>query len=219
MSGNSNPQLEIIHVLIADDHDLVRRGLKQLLRDELGSVQFGEAADAAGLLVQASQRSWDVVLLDIEMPGLNGLEALRQLKKVAPQLPVLVLSLHSEDQYALRALKAGAAGYLPKDGASAAVVAAIQKVRAGGTYLTPTVAELLAEDFRKEKVIVQAPLSQRELEVLRQIAVGKSIKEIAFELALSTKTIGTFRSRLLKKLKLQTNADLIRYALRENLVT
>lgn len=208
-----------LRVLIADDHAIVRQGLKLVLADEFGDLVCGEACDSKEVLAQAARQPWDVVLLDITMPGQSGLEVLKQLKIDHPDIPVLVLSMHPEDQYAVRVLKAGAAGYLTKNTASETVAAAVRKVLAGGTYISHALAEDLAQDLTKprEKAAHQL-LSDREYQIMRLIASGKSVKEISFDLGLSIKTVSTYRTRLLTKLKLTTTADVIRYAVREGLV-
>ena len=205
-------------VLIADDHEVVRRGLKELLADEFAQLQIGEARTAPETLALAQSREWDIVLLDLNMPGRSGLEVLADLKRLHPQRPVLVLSAFPEQDYAVRALKLGAAGYLTKQSASNELLAAIRKSLAGGKYVTASLAEMLAEHLSGEAVTApHEALSNRELQVLRLIASGKTIKEIACELALSEKTIGTYRARISEKLRLSTNVELTRYALQHKL--
>jgi len=208
-----------LRVLIADDHSIVRRGLKQLLIDEFGSIQVGEAANARELLEIAAKSAWDIVLLDITMPGPSGLDVLKQLKDTCPAARVLVLSMHPEEQYAVRVLKAGAAGYVTKNTAAEVVPNAIRKVLAGGIYVSNALAEDLAQSLAgPSSKTPQENLSDREFQVLRLIGGGKSVKEIAFELSLSVKTVSTYRTRLLHKLNLSGTAELIRYALKEGLV-
>lgn len=208
-----------IRILIADDHALIRKGLKQVLADEFPQSQFGEAVNAREALSLVSNQCWDAILLDITMPGQSGLDVLKQIKQLHPKTPVLVLSMHPEDQYAMRALKAGASGYLTKNTASELVANALRKILAGGTYVSPALAEELAQ--RLTEPSAGAPyetLSDREYQIMSALASGKSVKEISFDLGLSVKTVSTYRTRLLRKLKLTTTAELIRYALREGLV-
>ena len=206
-------------ILIVDDHEVVRRGLKQILADEFKPVKIGEARNAAEALEVVSREPWDVVLLDITMPGRNGLEALEEFHRLHPKIAVLVLSASPEEDYALRALKLGASGYLTKQSASDELLAAVRKTLSGGKYVTASLAEKLAASLSG-----QAPasphetLSNRELQVLRLIASGQTIKEIAAELSLSEKTIGTYRTRISEKMRLSTNVELTRYALQHHLV-
>jgi two-component system, NarL family, invasion response regulator UvrY len=206
-------------VLIADDHAILRRGLKEILMRDLEDVVCGEAQDAQQVLTQVRDRAWDLVILDVTMPGRSGLDVLRDLKREQPKLPVLVLSMHPEDQYAKRVLKAGASGYMNKESAPEELLKAIQKVLAGGRYVSPSLAERLVLDMSGEAE--QSPherLSDREMEVLRMIASGKTISQIADELHLSVTTVSTYRARLLDKMGLTTNAELIRYALHNHLI-
>jgi DNA-binding NarL/FixJ family response regulator len=206
-------------VLIADDHEVVRRGLKDLLNDAFDRVQFGEARTAQEALDLAQRQDWDIVLLDLNMPGRGGLEILADLKGLRPRQPVLVLSAFPEQDYALRALKLGASGYLTKQSASDELLAAIRKSLAGGKYVTASLAERLAEQLSGEAPSEpHEALSPRELQVLRFIATGKTVKEIAAELSLSEKTIGTYRTRISEKLRLSTNVEITRYALQHKLV-
>jgi DNA-binding NarL/FixJ family response regulator len=208
-----------IKVLIADDHEVVRQGVKQILIDEFGEARFGEAVNAAELLQRIRKQKWDLVLLDINMPGRGGLEALVDLKKERPELPVLVLSMFSEQEYALRALKAGASGYLTKQGLGRELVQAVKKVLEGGRYITPTLAELLAAGVIKNSTeLPHEKLSDREYQVMKFIASAKSVKEIANELSLGEKTIFTYRARLLEKLGLKSDVEVARYALQHRLV-
>jgi DNA-binding NarL/FixJ family response regulator len=208
-----------MRILIADDHDVVRQGVKQILSDGFDHVDCGEAVNAAELLARAWKEPWDLVLLDISMPGRSGLEALVELKKQKPRLPVLMLSMFSEREYAVRALKGGAAGYLTKQSLGRELVEAVKKALAGGRYITPALAELLAEDLHGQAHrLAHHDLSDREFEVMKLIAAGKSVKQIAAELALGEKTIFTYRSRLLEKLGLTSDVDVARYALRHKLV-
>ena len=206
-------------ILIADDHEVVRQGVRQILREGFETVTFGEAISAAELLGQARKQKWDLVLLDISMPGRSGLEALVELKQQQPKLPVLVLSMFSEQEYAVRALRAGAAGYLTKKSLGRELVEAVKKVLAGGLFITPTLAELLAADLgRQETGPLHEKLSDREYEVMKLIAAAKSVKEIAGELSLGEKTVFTYRARLLEKLGLKSDVEVARYALQHGLV-
>jgi two-component system, NarL family, invasion response regulator UvrY len=208
-----------MRILIADDHEVVRQGVKQILEDGFGQVWCGEAQNTAELLVQVGKGKWDLVLLDISMPGRSGLEALVEVKKQFPKLPVLVLSMFSEREYAVRALKDGAAGYVSKSSLGRELVEAVRKTVAGGRYITPALAELLAEDLSEGgSRLPHAGLSDREYEVMKLIARGKSVKEIAGELALGEKTVFTYRSRLLEKLHLKSDVEVARYALSHRLV-
>lgn len=206
-------------VLIADDHEIVRRGLKEILADAFPKIEIGEASDSREALQRVREKVWDAVLLDINMPGRNGLEVLDDVKRLKPKLPVLVLSAYSEADYAVRALKLGASGYLCKQSASDELLVAMRKVLAGGRYVTTSLAEKLAASFGKD--LHHEPheaLSNRELQVLRMIAKGQTIKEIAAELALSEKTIGTYRTRISEKMGIGSNVELARYALQRGLV-
>lgn len=206
-------------VLIADDHEVVRRGLKQMISDEFGVVTFGEAGDAAQAIAAVWKGKWDLVILDINMPGRNGLEALAEIQKHRPKLPVVVLSMFSETEYAVRALKAGAAGYVSKQGVSRELIEAAKKALGGGRYVTPAIAEKLASSLGKqEPAHPHEALSDREFEVMKLIAAGQTVKEIAARLALGEKTVFTYRARLRKKLGLKSDVEIARYALTQKLV-
>jgi DNA-binding NarL/FixJ family response regulator len=209
----------MIKVLIADDHAVVRQGLKQILSETSDMIVAGEAQNGQEVLNKVRAADWDVVVLDLTMPGAGGLDLLKALRRERPRLPILVLSIHSEDQYAVRVLKAGASGYLTKESAPEALVKAIRKVAAGGRYVSPYVAEKLAfnlgEDFEKPP---HESLSDREYQVMRWIASGRTVKEIAKEMSLSVKTISTYRARILQKMKMKTNAELIHYGIQNRLV-
>ncbi|HKB57945.1 MAG TPA: response regulator transcription factor [Lacunisphaera sp.] len=206
-------------ILIADDHAVVRQGLKQILADEFSRAVFGEAGTAQEAITKVWENEWDVVVLDITMPGRTGLEVLAEIRKSRPHLPVLVLSMHPEDQFAMRVLKSGAAGYMTKESAPEALVGAIKKVLAGGRYVSPALAEQMASYLGTD---VQKPpherLSDREFLVLRLIASGKTVSQIAGELALSVKTISTYRVRILEKMLMSSNAELTHYAIQSRLV-
>jgi DNA-binding NarL/FixJ family response regulator len=205
--------------LIADDHAVVRRGLMEILGDEFANSAFGEAKTAQEALVQVQKQNWDVVILDISMPGKNGLDILAELKQLRPHAPVLVLSMHSEEQFARRALRGGAAGYLTKESVAEELVKAVRRVLSGGRYISASLAEKLAWDLEgKGEKPLHELLSNREFSVLRMIASGKAMKEIADELTLSVKTVSTYRRRILEKFEMRSNAELIRYAVQNHLV-
>lgn len=199
-------------ILIADDHAVLRQGLKQILADEFDKVEFGEAGTTQQTLDQLSRKRWDVLVLDINMPGRSGLEVLREAKDRYPTLPVLVLSSAPEEQLAVRVLKAGAAGYLNKQTAPEELVEAVRKLHSGGRYVGARLAEKLAAELGRPEKAPHEQLSNREFQVMQLLATGKSLKEIADELSLSVKTISTFRGRILEKLKLQNNVELAHYA-------
>ena len=206
-------------ILITDDHAVLRRGLKQILEDGFGKIQFGEAANAGEAIAAVAKEHWDLVVLDITMPGRSGLDALKEIKTIKPNMRVLVLSVHSEDQFAVRVLKAGASGFLNKDSAPEELVKAVRKVVAGGRYVSASLAEKL--DFNLDHPSDELPhqkLSDREFQVLRMIGSGKTVSEIAEELGLSVKTVSTYRARILEKMKLNTNAELTRYSFENKLV-
>jgi two-component system invasion response regulator UvrY len=209
----------MIRILLVDDHEIVRRGLKQLLAEEWPKAVFGEAnalPPARALLVQ---KSWNLILLDINLPGGSGLDLLTEARRLQPQSAVLVLSSYPEEEFAMRALKLGAAGYLTKGSVADEMLTAARKVLAGGKYVSASLAETLANALGNPTA--RAPhetLSPRELEVLRLVALGKTIKEIAAGFALSEKTIATYRARISGKLGLSTNVELARYALQHRLV-
>jgi len=209
----------VTRVLIADDHAILRRGLREILMRELEGVVCGEAENAQQVLAQVQNQNWDLAIVDITMPGRSGLDILRDLQRVQPGLPVLVLSMHPEDQYGKRVLKAGASGYMNKESAPEELIKAIRRVLAGGRYVSPTLAEKLAVEWGTNAGRpLHDNLSDREFEVLRMIALGKTISQIAAELHLSTTTVSTYRARILEKMNMTTTAELMRYALRNDLV-
>jgi len=209
----------MIKVLVVDDHAVVRRGLVQILAEPPDMTAAGEASSGHEALRAVEKDDFDVVVLDISLPDINGLEVLKQLRSLKPELQVLVLSIHPEKQYALRALKAGAAGYLTKESAPEELVAAIRRVSQGRKYLTPTLAERLADQLgpgvKKEP---HETLSDREYQVMSRLAAGKTVTEIAAELSLSVSTVSTYRARILQKLGLKSTAEIMRYALERGLV-
>lgn len=200
--------------LIADDHAIVRKGLAQILWEEFPSAQVTEVANSNEVLDEIRKQIWDVILLDISMPGRNGIETLKQIRSEGIKAPILMLSMHSEEQYAVRVLKAGASGFLNKESATEELLVAVHKVLSGRKYITASVAEKLAETVRGEgEKPAHQLLSDREMQVLQLIASGKTVSEIGAELSLSVNTISTYRTRLLEKLKLNNNAELTRYAI------
>jgi DNA-binding NarL/FixJ family response regulator len=209
----------VIKILIADDHAILRRGLRGFLGHELEGAYYGEADSSQQVLLQVQREHWDLLILDITMPGRSGLDVLGDIKKERPRLPVLVLSVHPEDQFAKRALRAGASGYMSKECPLEELIKAIRKVLAGGTYVSPTLAEKLALNFGKHSE--EPPherLSDREFEVLRMIASGRTISQIAEDLHLSASTVSTHRAHILEKTAMTTNAELVRYALENHLI-
>ena len=209
----------MIKIIIVDDHPIVRKGLKQILSEEPDMEVFGEAQDPQEVLDLIHKQDWDIVVLDISMPGRGGLDVLKEIKQIRPKLPVLILSVHPEDQYAMRALKAGASGYLTKESAPDALVRAIRKILRGGKYVSSALAEKLAYHLEAE---VERPLhetlSDREYQVMLMIASGKTTNAIAKEMALSVKTVSTYRARILEKMKMKTTADLTYYVIKNNLL-
>jgi len=205
--------------LIADDHTVVRRGLKQILLEAFPSAFIEEVSDAEDLYKKVMREAWDVVISDISMPGRSGLEVLQQIRQDHPKLPVLILSIYPEDQYAIRVLKAGASGYLTKDSAPEELVKAINQLLLGKKYITSSIAEKLATilDPNSGKMAHEI-LSDREFEVMKQIAAGRSISDIADKISLSVTTISTYRARIMVKMNLKTNADLTLYAIEYKLL-
>jgi two-component system invasion response regulator UvrY len=208
-----------MRVLICDDHPIVRKGLREILQQEGPAVTIGEAASAEDALDLTRKQPWDAVVLDITMPGRSGLELLKQLREERSNLPVLVLSVHPAEQYALRVLRAGASGYLTKESAPDELLTAVQRIVRGGRYISPSVGETLAADLgRPADELPHQSLSDREFEILRLVASGKRPSEIAEELHLSVKTVSTYRARVLQKLNLRTTAQIMRYAIKHGLV-
>jgi two-component system invasion response regulator UvrY len=205
-------------VLIADDHAVVRRGVMETLAEAFPSAQFGQAANAGEILDAARREPWDLVLLDLSLPGRNGLEVLAELRREHPRLPVIILTMAPESEYARRAFKAGAAGFVSKQSAPEELVAAVRKVAAGGRYLTASLAETLAAELARDEDTPHDRLSEREFEVMRRLALGESVKAIAAALCLSEKTVFTYRARVLEKLGLQSDVEIARYALKQGLV-
>jgi DNA-binding NarL/FixJ family response regulator len=206
-------------ILIADDHAIVRKGLKQILLEEYPTAIIGEAADAEALITDIINGQWDVVICDMNMPGRSGLDALHQIKQFEPKLPVLIMSMYPEDQYALRVLKAGASGYLGKETIHDDIVKAINTVLLGKKFITPAIAEKLADALDTDATrLPHHYLSDREFDVFKLLSVGKSIAEIAEQLSLSATTVSTYRSRIMEKMNMRSNAELTRYAIENNLI-
>lgn len=207
-------------VLLVDDHEVVRKGIRSILEDRCAPIEIAEAGNgAAALAALAAPPPFDAVFLDLSMPGRSGIDLLVEIKHRQPRLPVLILSLYGEEQFALRALRAGAAGYLTKAAAPDQLVTAFERIVRGGKYITETLAERLASTAGDDHAgALHERLSDREFEVMRGIASGESVGEIALRVHLSVKTVSTYRSRLLEKMGMQTNAELTRYALQNGLV-
>ncbi|MBC8394896.1 MAG: response regulator transcription factor [Deltaproteobacteria bacterium] len=209
----------MIKILIADDHAIVREGLKQIVAETSDMVVAGEASNGRQVLDQVRKGDWDLILLDIAMPGRGGLDTLKLLKLEHPKLPVLILSIYPEEQYAMRALKAGASGYLTKESAPEELIAAIRKLSQGGKYISASLAEKLALHLEADPgKPIHETLSDREYQVMLMIGSGKTVKQIADQLSLSVKTISTNRSRALKKMGMNNNAEFIYYAIKHGLV-
>jgi len=209
----------MIKVLIVDDHTIVREGLRQILEETSDIAVAGEASSAQEVIEKVWNNSYDIILLDISLPGRSGLDVLKQLKSIKPDLPILILSMHPEEQYAIRSLKAKASGYLTKESASDELIDAIRKVAKGRKYITSSLAEKLAFELEDSgKRPYHEKLSDREFQVMCMIASGKRVKEIAETLSLSVKTISTYRARILKKMNMRNNSQLIHYAIKSGMV-
>lgn len=209
----------MIRILIADDHAIVRKGLKQIVIEQYPTANVGETGDAEDLISKVVEQQWDVVICDMSMPGRSGLDALQQIKEINPKLPVLIMSMYPEDQYALRVLKAGAYGYLGKETIHDDIVKAIETVLLGKKFITPSIAEKLADNFDMDsKRPEHEVLSDREFDVFKMLAAGNSLTEIASKLSLSSTTVSTYRAHILEKMNMRSNAELTRYALEKNIV-
>jgi two-component system invasion response regulator UvrY len=209
----------VIRILIADDHPILRRGLKEILVRELEGATCSEAANAEQVLSEVQSKDWDLLILDITMPGRSGLDVLRDIRGLRPKLPVLVLSMHPEDQLGKRVLKAGASGYMNKESAPEELIKAVRKVLQGSVYVSRALAERLALDLRENAGRpLHDTLSEREFEVFRMLASGKTVTEIAEELHLSVPTVSTHRAHILAKMNITTTAALISYAVHNRLV-
>ena len=205
-------------ILIADDHAIVRKGLIELLREAFPALQVFEAVNSQQAIDTVTKQSMDVILLDISMPGRNGIETLKQIRAQGIKTPILMLSMYPEDQYAIRSLKAGASGFINKESATEELLTAIHKIISGKKYITQSIAEKLADIGEQGAKPAHEFLSDREMHVLQKIASGKTVSEIADELSLSVNTISTYRARLLDKLALNNNAELTRYAIDNDLI-
>ncbi|MCX6351080.1 MAG: response regulator transcription factor [Bacteroidetes bacterium] len=212
--------IEVKKILVADDHSLIRRGVIQMISEEFEKIQFGEAKDSAELLDKSRKEIWDIIIMDLTMPGGSEMETLKQLRIENPDLPILVLSMHAEEIYAKRVLKAGASGYLLKDAAPEELGNALRKIKSGKIYLSANVAQLLAEDAisGKANIPFHELLSDREMEVFRLIASGKTVSEIAKLLSLGVPTISTYRTRILEKLSLKNNAEIVHFAFNNGVI-
>jgi two-component system invasion response regulator UvrY len=209
----------MLRILIADDHAIIRKGLKQILLEEYPNAFIDEVPDAEGVLKKAITDEWDIIICDLSMPGRSGLDVVHDIKQNFPRLPVLILSLHPEEQYAVRALKAGAAGYLSKEAATDELVKAVQRVLQGRKYISASIAEKLADELDQNST--RQPhevLSDREFHVFKLIAEGKGVSEIAELLSLSVTTVSTYRARILIKMNVKANAELTRYAIENKLI-
>ena len=209
----------MIRIIIADDHAIVRKGMKQLLLEQYPFAVIGEVNDVEALIVEVIKQEWDVIICDMNMPGRSGLDALQQIREIAPKLPVLIMSMYPEDQYALRVLKAGASGYLKKETIHDDLIKAIETVRMGKKFITPSIAEKLADSLGiSSGHATHEALSDREFDVFKLLASGRSISDIAIQLSLSNTTVSTYRSRIMEKMSLRSNAEFARYALENNLI-
>lgn len=209
----------MIRILIADDHTVVRKGLRQILAEEFTDAEIEDVPDAEELIKKLLRGKWDVVISDLSMPGKSGLDALQYIRQHYPGLPVLILSIHPEEQYAIRVLKAGAAGYLSKDTAPEELVNAVRRVLMGKKYITVTMAEKIADAFnRGADRKPHEMLSDREFDVFKMIAAGKAVSEIADVLSLSVTTVSTYRARIMAKMNMKSNANLTLYAIENNLL-
>jgi two-component system, NarL family, invasion response regulator UvrY len=206
-------------ILITDDHAVVRHGLKQILKEEFPAFEFAEASSGKEALNKARSGSWDLIIMDISMTGQTGLEILKQMRDESINIPVLMLSMHPEDQYAVRVLKAGAYGYLTKDTASEELITAVRRILEGRKYISLNVAEKLANDLEKDlDKPAEELMSDREFQVFCRLASGKTVTQIAQELSLSVPTISTYRSRILEKMNMKNNAQLTYYAMQQGIV-
>ena len=205
-------------IILADDHSFIRLGLIQILKDEYPSVEIKEVSDGEMLVKEVMLHNWDLVISDLDMPGRSGLEALEQIKLIRPDLPVLILSIYTEDLYAVRVLKAGASGYINKNAAPYELITAIQRIALGRKYITPEIAEKLLIQTNAVKNPHET-LSNREFEIFKLLAIGKPVTQIAESLSLANTTVSTHRSRILEKLSLSSNAELARYAITHQIIT
>jgi len=207
----------MLRILIADDHEIVRTGLKQILREEYPFAEIEDAEDGNALVDKAVQGNWDIIISDLAMPGMTGIDALKTIKEKCPGCPVLILSMYPEEQYAIRVIKAGAAGYLSKDMAQEELINAVRKVISGKKYLNPSLTDQLISSTTGPSTPHDI-LSERELIVMKMIGAGKSTSDISQELSLSPTTISTYRSRILDKMNMKSNAEITRYVIENNLL-
>lgn len=209
----------MIRIVIADDHEIVRAGLKQIISDDEDMEVLGESNNGENLIELVKKNDYDVVLLDLKMQGISGIDVIKHIKVIKPELPIIVLSMHAEDQYAVRTIKAGASGYLTKETAAENLVTAVRRVVGGGKYISPTLAETLADSIAGGGVeLPHEKLADREFQVMCMIASGKTVSEIGSELFLSVKTISTYRQRILEKMNMKNNSELTHYAIKNNLL-
>ncbi len=207
-----------MNILIADDHAIVRKGLIQILKEEFLTAEVFEANNSSEVNSNLKKKVWDIILLDISMPGRNGVEILKQLRADGIKAPILMLSMHPEEQYAVRVLKAGANGFLNKNSATDELINAVKRVLSGKKYITPSLAEKLADSIGNNDTPGLELLSDREMQVFQLIATGKSVSEVADEIALSVNTVSTYRARILEKMGFKNNAEIIRYAVDNNMI-
>jgi DNA-binding NarL/FixJ family response regulator len=207
-----------VKILLVDDHVMVRAGLRRILRDDIQPAIFGEAASSSEALDRVRVEPWDIVVLDLSLPGRSGLETVKDIHALRSGLPILVMTMYAEDEYAVRAFRAGAAGFITKGSSPDELVAAVRRVAAGGKYVSPSAGEALAAGLgSRSEASAQASLSDRELQVLRMLGGGKTVSEIGVDLALSAKTVSTYRTRILEKLGMRTTAQLVRYCVTSDL--
>lgn len=208
-----------LNILLADDHKILRQGLKKILDESFKNTHYGEASNSAEVIDLLNEKKWDIAILDLNMPGKSGLEILKDIKALRSEIPVLILSMYPEEQFALRVIKSGASGYLTKDSAPEELVLAVNKILEGRKFITQSLAELLASEVKKpDAEYVHQLLSDREYEIFLMIAAGKTVSQIGEELSLSPKTISTHRAHILQKTKLKNNADISLYAIRHKLL-
>jgi two-component system, NarL family, invasion response regulator UvrY len=209
----------MLRILIADDHEIVRRGIKQILQEGMSFLEIGEASDTNALIARATEEDWDIIISDLSMPGGGGMIAIPRIHEAKPGIPILIISIYPEEQYAVKAIRLGASGYLNKDAATDELLKAVNVILSGRRYLHPTVAEKLTFELRQQAgLLPHELLSEREFEVMTRLVAGSSVSEIACQLTLSPNTVSTYRSRILLKMDMRTNADLIRYAVVNNLL-
>jgi len=207
-------------VLIIDDHEIFRQGLKKIIKENFPDIFFAEAASAEAAFSLFGKENWDIVITDINLPGRSGIEIVKDLNQNYPKIPILVLSMYPEEQFAIRVIKAGASGYLSKNGALTELIGAMQNLLDGKKFITASVADVLVSDLRKEhEQLPQSSLSDREFEVFCSLGLGKTVTQIAMELSLSIKTISTHRSKILTKMGMKTNAEIVQYAWKHKLIS